>query len=72
MNPAATRYLSAHSADAGVPSPCTSVCSMDPQRAVCTGCLRSLIEIAAWGEMDDAAKRAVWDLLAQRAAQEAT
>ena len=43
-----------------VPSPCTSVCAIDPASGWCAGCLRTLDEIAAWGSLDDAAKREVW------------
>ncbi len=58
-----------------VPSPCQSVCVMHADTGWCEGCLRTLDEIAAWGRMDNPAKRAVWALLpgrlAQRVAQEA-
>ncbi|MFM9879555.1 MAG: DUF1289 domain-containing protein [Burkholderiaceae bacterium] len=51
-----------------VPSPCLSVCRMDAGSSLCAGCFRTLDEIAAWGAMNDAGKRAVWALIAQRAA----
>jgi predicted Fe-S protein YdhL (DUF1289 family) len=49
--------------DAGtsVPSPCVSICTMDAQTGLCTGCLRTLDEIAAWGMLDDDGRRAVWE-----------
>ena len=50
-----------------VPSPCVSVCLMDPSSDFCNGCFRTLDEIAAWSDMDDEGKRGVWQLLAQRA-----
>ncbi len=50
-----------------VPSPCQSVCVMDEARGWCTGCLRTLPEIAAWGGLADAQKRAVWRQIEQRA-----
>lgn len=50
-----------------VPSPCISVCRVHAQTGLCEGCFRTLDEIAAWGSMDDAAKRAVWDRLGVRA-----
>ncbi len=50
-----------------VPSPCISVCSMEPGLGLCSGCWRTLDEIAAWGGMDDVGKRAVWRLIAERA-----
>ena len=49
-----------------VPSPCVSVCVMDPQSQVCTGCWRSLEEIGAWSRMPDEAKRKVWQRIQQR------
>lgn len=51
-----------------VPSPCVSVCVMDPQSATCSGCLRSLEEIGAWSRLSDAAKRQVWQRIQQRVA----
>ena len=49
-----------------LPSPCMSVCRMDAASGFCEGCMRTLDEIAAWGMMDNAAKRAVWALIEQR------
>ena len=43
-----------------VPSPCVSVCVMDPQKQVCDGCFRTLDEIASWSRLPDQAKRQVW------------
>lgn len=48
-----------------VPSPCVSVCVMDPHSAVCSGCWRSLEEIGAWSRMSDEAKRQVWQRIQQ-------
>ncbi|MEO7391844.1 MAG: DUF1289 domain-containing protein [Ramlibacter sp.] len=53
--------------DAEVPSPCLSVCRMDPNSELCAGCFRTLDEIAAWSRMPDDGKRRVWRLIAQRA-----
>ena len=50
-----------------LPSPCVSVCRMNPQDGLCGGCWRTLDEIALWGGMDDSHKRAVWAKLPQRA-----
>lgn len=56
-----------------VASPCTSVCRMDARTGWCEGCLRTIDEIAAWSKLDDADKRAVWQLLeARRASGEVT
>ena len=52
-----------------VPSPCIRVCVIDAANGVCIGCLRTLGEIAAWGELDADAKRAVLATIAQRRAR---
>jgi predicted Fe-S protein YdhL (DUF1289 family) len=49
-----------------VPSPCLSVCVMDPQTAVCAGCWRTLEEIGVWSRISDEAKRQVWQRIQQR------
>ena len=54
--------------DAAVPSPCIGVCAIDAATGLCTGCRRTLDEIAAWGTLDDAAKRAIVDSLGDRPA----
>jgi len=79
MSAASLIALRAHAAGTMVenlPSPCLSVCRMGPAGAegglaatrLCDGCFRTLDEIAAWGRMDDAGKRAVWALIARRSA----
>ena len=52
--------------EAPVPSPCTDICRIDPQSGWCEGCLRTIDEIAAWGSMDDAARREIWKRLPGR------
>lgn len=54
-----------------VPSPCISVCKMDPGTGWCEGCMRTIDEIAGWSRMSDDARRAVWAELAQRRQQAA-
>ena len=49
-----------------VASPCIGVCRMDEASGLCTGCLRTLDEIALWSVLDDDDKRFVWEALAQR------
>ena len=51
---------------AQVPSPCVSVCVMNPVTGWCEGCLRSLAEIGDWAQADDAAKRQVWRTIGKR------
>jgi len=56
-------------AETDVPSPCISVCTLDAGGQVCTGCFRTLDEIAGWIEFSAAEKRAiVASLPARRAA----
>jgi uncharacterized protein len=31
------------------PSPCTNICTLDASASVCTGCGRTIAEIAEWG-----------------------
>lgn len=54
---------------APVASPCVNVCKMDEASGWCTGCLRTLDEIAWWSQLDDEDKRAVWQQLPQRRVQ---
>jgi len=53
-----------------VASPCVNVCVMDEASGLCRGCRRTLDEIARWSVMDEAEKRKVVALLAQREKQE--
>lgn len=52
-----------------VPSPCISICSMDKASGLCSGCLRTLDEIAAWSTLDEPAKHAIRQRLSARRAQ---
>ena len=49
-----------------VPSPCVSVCVVNPNTGLCEGCLRKLDEVAAWGQMSSAKQREVWQLIQGR------
>ena len=42
-----------------IASPCVKVCVMDAEQRYCTGCLRTLAEIAGWGEMSENERAAV-------------
>lgn len=47
--------------DAGnVPSPCISLCRMDPRTGLCEGCYRTIEEIVQWGSATEEYKRKVW------------
>ena len=52
--------------DSTVASPCISVCEIDARSGLCSGCLRSLDEIAAWSTLDDAGKREVLEAVGER------
>ncbi|RZT38580.1 DUF1289 domain-containing protein [Cupriavidus agavae] len=52
-----------------VPSPCRSICKMERASGFCEGCLRTIEEIAAWSNADDAERRRVWALLPARVSQ---
>ena len=47
-------------------TPCIGVCKMDPRIALCVGCGRTLQEIASWGRMQSAERRAIMATLDQR------
>ena len=49
-------------------SPCVKVCQMDPQRGLCTGCLRTLDEIARWAGMTEVEREQVLEELPSRQA----
>ena len=49
-----------------VPSPCISVCQIDPRTRLCNGCLRTIDEIAAWGGMNNDARLSVWGEIRRR------
>lgn len=54
-----------------VPSPCIQVCTLDA-RGLCTGCLRSIDEIAQWGAATPTHRRAILERVAQRRAATAS
>ena len=55
--------------DPYVPSPCVSVCVVHPIEGTCEGCLRNLDEIGAWGQMQSAQQREVWQNIKLRCAK---
>ncbi len=52
---------------ASIASPCLSVCRIQAQSGLCEGCFRTIPEITAWSRADEADKRRIWRLIAQRA-----
>ena len=51
-----------------LPSPCVSVCQIDPATGNCLGCYRTRNEIAAWPRMDTNAQQQLLDTLRERRA----
>jgi len=49
-----------------IDSPCTKVCTIDPQTGLCRGCARSLHEIEHWLRFSDAERRTIMGDLPQR------
>ena len=54
---------------AEVESPCIKVCVIHPETRLCTGCLRSIDEIAVWGRMSSEERRTIMSELPTRAPQ---
>ena len=52
-----------------LPSPCVSICQMDPKEGVCLGCYRTRAEIAAWRSMDQDDQLVLLDILRDRKAK---
>lgn len=50
-----------------VESPCIKICVVHPAERICTGCLRSMDEIAAWSRMSNTERRALKAELPARA-----
>ena len=53
-------------AAAEVPSPCISICRMSAANGLCEGCFRTGDEIAAWSQVSEDRKRAIWRTIEQR------
>ena len=51
---------------APVPSPCINVCKMNDRSGLCEGCLRTLDEIAVWGQANDPQKRTILARVVER------
>ncbi len=49
-----------------LPSPCISVCEIDPETRYCRGCLRTSQEIASWRDLDFEARLEMLDRLRDR------
>lgn len=49
-----------------ISSPCTKVCVIDSASGLCSGCGRTLGEIATWGSLNEAERRAIMAALPER------
>jgi len=47
-------------------SPCVKVCVIDPASRLCSGCGRTLDEIARWGAMGEAERARIMAILPER------
>ncbi len=47
-------------------SPCRGVCQLDESGQYCTGCHRTIDEVAGWSQFADEQKEAVWARLLSR------
>lgn len=50
-----------------IASPCIKICVIHPKERICTGCYRSIDEIARWSRMSDAERSDVIEALPSRA-----
>ncbi len=51
-----------------ISTPCINVCAIDARSGLCTGCARSLEEIARWSRLTERERRAVMETLPARLA----
>ncbi len=51
-----------------IESPCVKICVVHPETRLCTGCARSIDEIAAWSRLPPEARRAIMADLPNREA----
>ncbi len=49
-----------------IASPCINVCKMDDQTGLCSGCFRTIEEIAAWAGIDDSRRLVILAAVARR------
>ncbi len=52
--------------DGPVKSPCVAVCQINRATGICTGCRRTLSEIANWLQLSDDERRVIMDDLPNR------
>lgn len=47
-------------------SPCVKICLIHPEAKICTGCYRTIGEIAAWARMSPQERREIMETLPER------
>jgi len=52
-----------------VQSPCVKICVVHPEARICTGCYRSIEEIAGWGRMTNEMRAEILQDLPNRSAK---
>jgi len=52
-----------------IQSPCVKICVVHPEARICTGCYRSIEEIAGWGRMTNEERASVLNDLSARSSQ---
>ena len=56
--------------DSQIVSPCINVCAIDPATGLCSGCGRTLDEIARWASLSDHERQAIMRALPERRARD--
>ena len=56
-------------AASSLPSPCISICEIDPASGECHGCYRTRQEIASWPRLDDTDRLQLLEVLKDRRAE---
>jgi predicted Fe-S protein YdhL (DUF1289 family) len=54
-----------------IQTPCVKVCVIDPATGLCSGCARTLEEIARWGSMSEAQRASIMQALPYRVRKQA-
>lgn len=52
-----------------IQSPCVKICVVHPEARICTGCYRSIEEIAGWGRMSNDERASIINDLPARSSQ---
>jgi uncharacterized protein len=56
---------------ASIPSPCISICQMSLKTGLCTGCHRTIEEIAEWSTFSNGEKLLILEQIDQRILEQA-